>query len=62
MGRKKKSNKSKKIQHPVSNESTKTPAEVKVGEAPEAIEYDSSKLILDEFLHEAVQKLPSHGK
>ena len=42
-----------------SNETDETPAEIR--EAPEAIEYDSSRLILDEF-HESVEKLPSHGE
>lgn len=61
MGRKKKKSGGVSANHAESDESRETPAEEGTGEAPEAIEYDTSKLILDEF-HESVEELPSHGK
>jgi len=59
MGRKKKKSGGVSANHAESDESRETPAEEGTGEAPEAIEYDTSKLILDEF-HESVEELPSH--
>ena len=59
MGRKKKKSGGASASNAEPDEPDETPAEIR--EAPEAIEYDSSRLILDEF-HESVEKLPSHGE